>query len=99
TSSKRDWSSDVCSSDLISSYNYFVVLGSKASFKPSPTKLIERIVSVIHTAGGTQIHGLFCKTSVCLASINILPQLGISTGTPIRSEERRVGKERNSWRS
>src|SRR5699024_4003880 len=61
---------------------YLVVFGSKASFKPSPTKLIDRIVNVIQTAGGTQIHNLFWRTSVCLASINIFPQLGISGGTP-----------------
>src|SRR5690625_3791571 len=40
------------------------------------------MVKVIQTAGGTQIHSLFCKTSVCLASINMFPQLGVSAGTP-----------------
>src|SRR5699024_6855467 len=33
------------------------------------------------TAGGSHIHGLFCKTSVSLARCNIFPQLGISIGT------------------
>src|SRR5699024_5881584 len=61
---------------------YFVVFGSNASFNPSPTKLIDSIVNVIQTAGGTQIHNLFCNTSVCRASISIFPQLGISGGTP-----------------
>src|SRR5699024_10236609 len=61
---------------------YFVVFGLNASFKPSPTKLIDKMVNVIKIAGGTHIHGLFCKTSVSLARCNIFPQLGISIGTP-----------------
>src|SRR5699024_6624814 len=60
---------------------YFVVFGLNASFKPSPTKLIDKMVNVIKIAGGTHIHGLFCKTSVSLARCNIFPQLGISIGT------------------
>src|SRR5699024_7565260 len=59
-----------------------VVFGLNASFKPSPTKLIDKMVNVIKIAGGTHIHGLFCKTSVSLARCNIFPQLGISIGTP-----------------
>src|SRR5699024_4505177 len=61
---------------------YFVVFGLNASFKPSPTKLIDKMVNVIKIAGGTHIHGLLCKTSVSLARCNIFPQLGISIGTP-----------------
>src|SRR5699024_4653779 len=61
---------------------YFVVFGLNASFKPSPTKLIDKMVIVIKIAGGTHIHGLFCKTSVSLARCNIFPQRGISIGTP-----------------
>src|SRR5699024_1653075 len=61
---------------------YFFHFGSKASFNPSPKKLMDNIVNVIQTAGGIHIHSLFCSTSVCLASISIFPQLGISGGTP-----------------
>src|SRR5699024_1348797 len=61
---------------------YFVVCGLNESFKPAPTKLIDNMDIVIKIAGGTHIHGLFCKTSVSLARCNIFPQLGISIGTP-----------------
>ncbi len=36
---------------------YLKDLGLKASFRPSPIKLIERIVNVITRAGGIHIHG------------------------------------------
>ncbi len=61
---------------------YLRDLGLKASFNPSPMKLIERIVVVMIKAGGIQIHGLPFRTSGSFAEDSIFPQLGTSCGTP-----------------
>lgn len=61
---------------------YLLDLGLKASFKPSPMKLIDKMVIVIRIAGGIQIHSLNCNTSGSIAESSMFPQLGISCGTP-----------------
>jgi len=61
---------------------YFLPLGLKASFSPSPTKLILKIVNVIINAGGIQIQGFELMISPSYASLNIFPHEGIDLLIP-----------------
>src|SRR5699024_11892750 len=82
TRSKRDWSSDVCSSDLrfILIINYFssILRSEDDVIRTHPLRMRERIRLLCH-----EITFPFFNS-------------GLNTSI-IRSEERRVGKECNSW--
>src|SRR5206468_4521321 len=93
TRSDRDWSSDVCSSDL--------------DLTPSPTTLPTWTTGHTGTSGSA-LHFDGAGSYVALAAATTAPLLGSSslsfwikttqTGNTNRSEERRVGKEcRTRW--
>src|SRR5699024_12017124 len=90
TRSKRDWSSDVCSSDLKSELDFADIKGQSGLKRASE----------VAAAGGHNILYLgppgSGKTMAAQRLQTILPDLDARTGmevTTIRSEERRVGKE------
>src|SRR5690242_21250596 len=72
-----DWSSDVCSSDLLEPHG--VLPGA-----------IERLTSGIRQA--SQLSSQFVRNSVEMLTGRLIPYRGLGTLIP-RSEERRVGKE------
>src|SRR5690606_40951936 len=79
----RDWSSDVCSSDLAGNITQATrALTVKAAPKPDPGN------------GGPEDRGDKGGSKACLAAKKKQKQLRLS----VRSEERRVGKEcRSGW--
>src|SRR5699024_12217154 len=83
TSSKRDWSSDVCSSDLID-YRH-------TDFAEAVTN----VDAVLESIGGADQVTRSVRT---LRDGGVLVSL-LPVDTQERSEERRVGKERRSRRS
>src|SRR5690606_39694806 len=70
----RDWSSDVCSSDLKFHFVVFVFLFRKLHYPTLPSS--EMLTSFCASTANSM--GRFCKTS---------------RQKPLRSEERRVGRE------
>src|SRR5699024_11479951 len=82
TRSKRDWSSDVCSSDLS-------VFGHR-----TPLQLTDLPVAVLYVLAVTSV-GVYGIVLAGWSSGSTYPLLGglRSTAQVIRSEERRVGKE------
>src|SRR5206468_5724886 len=90
TRSDRDWSSDVCSSDL-------VVEGPRGKFKANskPSRCVlcsifARMIVIAHS--GAQPGGRISLV------VQIASALGIFRNETTRSEERRVGKEcRARW--
>src|SRR5699024_12141978 len=88
TRSKRDWSSDVCSSDLIKKYqeDLFIYPAASKNHHAYMSGLAHHIVTMLKTA-----------KSLCF----IYPELNkdlLYAGIILRSEERRVGIEcRYEW--
>src|SRR5207253_3800664 len=82
----RDWSSDVCSSDLVT--------GEAGDARaPAEILLIERLHHPDHLAGSLNARRRFRER---LAAESRL--LRVTEGAVVRSEERRVGKEcRSGW--
>src|SRR5699024_11744727 len=92
TSSKRDWSSDVCSSDLDDIISEPYAKGTKFTSRPDDPYnkvTIESLSGDLQLFDGRMNHnnGWFVLRS------NIKP--GVTKGA-VRSEERRVGEERRS---
>src|SRR5699024_12174755 len=89
TSSKRDWSSDVCSSDLQE-----VAVDALASRTPLSELESSRAKQRQQTADSSSGTGILVE-----GSPDILAKLA-KCCQPVRSEERRVGKEgrARSWR-
>src|SRR5206468_4843161 len=83
TSSDRDWSSDVCSSDLI----YQPMTGDGT--------IVARVASVQNTNSWTKA-GVMIRESLAPGATNAFMFLAASKGLNYRSEERRVGKEYGS---
>src|SRR5204863_1150408 len=84
TSSLRDWSSDVCSSDL--------------SVSANPTALA-RIGVVVIASQPFSVSQTGATCTYALTLINRTHGAGVETGSVDKSEERRVGKEcRTRWR-
>src|SRR5207249_9299965 len=83
TRSKRDWSSDVCSSDLIKSIQAAIWDLNKLQALPE-IKLLEQIKS--ESLGENRMRTVLLGTFAGLALL--LSAVGV-----YRSEERRVGKE------
>src|SRR5690606_39385540 len=97
TSFSRDWSSDVCSSDL-SLFNYMLV-HSRLTAKEHE-KVNQAMVS-----DARQLRWSGNETFVVAPGVNYyfplvyLPQsIGLKLGQLLRSEERRVGNERRCTR-
>src|SRR5690606_40610543 len=93
----RDWSSDVCSSDLISPGN---TRASGINQRTMANDLIS--IPCVLMRGGTSKGPFFLATDLPSAPVErdrlLLAALG--SGHPLRSEERRVGKEaRARWRA
>src|SRR5206468_8301972 len=92
TRSDRDWSSDVCSSDLGGETGYDVadyLLGAPSSYSQNSPQVLD---------GRSRYGGLFAQDSFRMRS-NLTLNLGLrwEFSTPWRSEERRVGKECEEW--
>src|SRR5690606_40887655 len=91
----RDWSSDVCSSDLNPATRLFVGKPSTESIDQMPIighgiswkKIGMRPVGAEHGPFGAGVHQRSSKR------FHIVVAGRPRIGTPIRSEERRVGKE------
>src|SRR5699024_12193317 len=79
TRSKRDWSSDVCSSDLITSLSSVIAHQRRGSV----------VWSVVFLMGIGAIIGVAIGSRVVSMMNNFILQLFFC----VRSEERRVGKE------
>src|SRR5207249_6270898 len=97
TRSKRDWSSDVCSSDLGCGRSY-----DEATYEPS--MLLDYVVSSILEAVASSLHGHYgfgvdlVNFSGGAGYYSIGERDAISEAHANRSEERRVGKEtRAGW--
>src|SRR5207249_8992129 len=97
TRSKRDWSSDVCSSDLsgliaqhVDAYGWLRARGYRAEAL-TPKDLVDRLQVIVMRWPREQIKQL--------ARPKAVPEIGDILGfSPSRSEERRVGKEgRRAW--
>src|SRR5207249_6287031 len=90
TRSKRDWSSDVCSSDLVAQIDL------RARVYPFFRRLAAEVGETVHL-------GVLQKTSVVYLdkvepNRRVCMSSKIGTSNPVRSEERRVGKEcRSLW--
>src|SRR5207247_4189887 len=94
TSSTRDWSSDVCSSDLCAAFLPFLMTPAvRAHFTASAIGLSTiRKPPISWTSSCPALLGCATSSSPTLKT----PELDASfeEGTAYRSEERRVGKER-----
>src|SRR5438105_11177865 len=87
TSSTRDWSSDVCSSDLEPAGDFSGTTPGRGVFEVDPaTKAVTR--GLVTGTG-------YVPSGVAVTATKIW--LGDGGAKPQRSEERRVGKERWSW--
>src|SRR5699024_11939845 len=83
TRSKRDWSSDVCSSDLATAY---AEAGATIVFNDIKQELVDRGIAS-YKEKGIDAHGYVCDVTNEEA-----------VQAMVRSEERRVGKEcRDRW--
>src|SRR5699024_11688916 len=93
TRSKRDWSSDVCSSDLASRRR------RPSHQSTAGLKLRERTSTVIRESGPTT-SGRANRECALIGTSSMAETSGQTTGPPPekRSEERRVGRERRTGR-
>src|SRR5699024_11817481 len=88
TRSKRDWSSDVCSSDLGSSFHSFVLLYTGEKFeKQAGTE------DVINASEFSWEEQKAYEMADYLDEIGLTNEAAQIRETWMRSEERRVGKE------
>src|SRR5699024_11799956 len=97
TRSKRDWSSDVCSSDLWNTLNLDPP-NLRGWFKVSPIQLFHGGYALLHSVNTVPEPGdIICSLVTHLGPMSILD---FNHGHILkRSEERRVGKEsRSLWR-
>src|SRR5699024_11266594 len=91
TRSKRDWSSDVCSSDLVKNHNYSYQCGFLHHIERTKKacKQTNRSVCLLFLL----LNYLFKKFFIYLCNKSPFPIGTKCEGRQIRSEERRVGKE------
>src|SRR5690606_40368788 len=92
----RDWSSDVCSSDLTFSGSSQSRVSGLPVFTPqNPQERVHTFPRIINVAVPSPQHSpIFGQ----LPEVQIVCKLYLST-SPLRSEERRVGKECSSRES
>src|SRR5207249_6296373 len=92
--SKRDWSSDVCSSDLLYGENYGYRSGLNQSMVQHLQKKVEKILAMVQLDKGDLVVDIGSNDSTLLQAYpDSLTLLGVDPSGPKRSEERRVGKE------
>src|SRR5699024_11281985 len=91
TRSKRDWSSDVCSSDLHENMGTVEEVGSGVTTVSQG----DRVVMPFNVACGFCDNCRAGKSAFCL-TVNDPGTAGGAYGY-VRSEERRVGKEGRCW--
>src|SRR5699024_11840263 len=90
TRSKRDWSSDVCSSDLKDIMSYLLGPATVAIAVP-----LYKQRKIIYKNLRSILIGIFLGTIVTIVSAVYMAKIfGLSD---VRSEERRVGKESRCW--
>src|SRR5206468_8160896 len=93
--SDRDWSSDVCSSDLRSFHN------ASGVSKSVPLSVVGALLSVFVSAIGLPYFFIFCRrrdnaspfSELYKSSAHTEPLASGCLRSRLRSEERRVGKE------
>src|SRR5690349_23043601 len=91
TRSLRDWSSDVCSSDLATEVGIKPIIGIEAYIAPASRFETKRILWGDPSQKGDDVSGSGSYTHLTMVAEN-------ATGLRNRSEERRVGKEsRSRW--
>src|SRR5207249_9443363 len=93
TRSKRDWSSDVCSSDLgVVTFTLFRLAGGRGSFATVKAWLVAGLVAVALRAAPPVAA---CAQDGPAAPVPAVDPswLQVDSVTKTRSEERRVGKE------
>src|SRR5207249_9173896 len=91
TRSKRDWSSDVCSSDLRETFPMLLEASSAATiFKIGvlPSQLASLLASVQKIAGQVELPHMLVVRAVGTIYFTLLP----ASANDERSEERSVGK-------
>src|SRR5206468_8918097 len=88
TRSDRDWSSDVCSSDLrTDSFPHRLGGAAPRAFRSAPVKLL---------GAGIMLAAAFAVLPLFTMRSDLL-NLGVQVFLAVRSEERRVGKECRAW--
>src|SRR5699024_11282847 len=94
TRSKRDWSSDVCSSDLRSSID-----DSVASFMMSIVRIGSKVIVIMMavTTLGIETSSILAVLASAGVAVGLALQGSLSNICSGRSEERRVGKGWSSW--
>src|SRR5690606_39508898 len=91
TSFSRDWSSDVCSSDLLGVHRVQMFLEGHQSRRSSPGRRISGISYKIECFTDFLIGG---ETKIlCFFTFGIFWKIGCTSRKKDRSEERPVGKE------
>src|SRR5439155_2780974 len=90
----RDWSSDVCSSDLLQPLHQRGVSADTA-FDPTLVQWLQAADLVVHEASGGFMHTPYADLAALPETLRKKMRL-IHYPDDFRSEERRVGKE---WRS
>src|SRR5699024_12193107 len=94
TRSKRDWSSDVCSSDLLAEEHSCIIVGRCADYLLKDRSDAVRIF--IHASQEFRLQRMSCLLQ--LSNQEVLKILKKTDRVRQRSEERRVGKEcRYEW--
>src|SRR5699024_11685234 len=90
TRSKRDWSSDVCSSDLVIDSIFSICSFAFPNF-------VSVVLTVYVTIGTTSAFNSISLSSCGNTSLYVQCEAVIPNPIRFRSEERRVGKEGRSW--
>src|SRR5207249_9728516 len=96
--SKRDWSSDVCSSDLVKTEKTVVtgsLIPTAETVGPAPVEVVGTVE--IQKSGQQDILQTLKKLSTSFAGNGNVGQTINNRGQGGRSEERRVGKE-GTWK-
>src|SRR2546429_9544252 len=108
TRCSRDWSSDVCSSDLAKGYHWAVEAAKRTGhrlivaggWRPSFTGSIKFVGEVDGTTKAALLARARCLWNPAAwdEPFGLVTIEAFFSGTPVRSEERRVGKEcRSRW--
>src|SRR5207249_9429293 len=95
TRSKRDWSSDVCSSDLPNTSTQITIQYENAKHDLREFKKSLDALDLLHPSGELRIIDLETDKPFIVANVE-LPEL-TERQVRSRSEERRVGKESRWW--
>src|SRR5207247_5356297 len=90
TRSTRDWSSDVCSSDLLEKADRYP---SVAEFSADLRKFVEHRPVEARRGGAAYALNKLMKRRPVLMAFTVTCLAALITTTALRSEERRVGKE------